>query len=61
MRENKERLGKTIRFSIRLPRELHRALKEESAYSKTMLGEYKSMNMLITEIIEERIKEKGVE
>jgi len=56
MRENKEREGKTIRFSIRIPREAHRLLKEESAYSRAMIGEYKSMNTLITELIEERYK-----
>lgn len=51
MRENKERLGKTVRFSIRLPKEVHRWLKEKSENSRDILGEYRSMNEYITDVL----------
>ena len=51
MRENKEKEGKTIRFSIRLPKEEHKWLKEKSEGSRKRVGEYKSMNEYITEIV----------
>lgn len=54
MRENKERIGKTIRFSIRIPREAHRWLKERSESSRGK--DYVSMNEMITALIEEAMK-----
>lgn len=50
MRENKEREGKTVRFSIRLPREIHRWLKERMEISREN-GEYKSINRDIEEMV----------
>lgn len=51
MRENKEKTGKTIRFSIRLPKEVHIWLKEKSTNSRNILGEYRSMNEYITDVL----------
>lgn len=51
MRENKEKEGKTIRFSIRLPKEVHSWLKEKSESSRDILGEYISMNEYITSVL----------
>lgn len=55
MRENKEREGKTVRFSIRIPKEVHEWLKEKSAMSREVIGEYRSMNEYITNLL---VKEK---
>ena len=57
MRENKERAGKTIRFSIRLPTEIHEWLKEESEKSREE-GRYRSMNGEIVEIIKREKKRR---
>ena len=51
MRENKEKEGKTIRFSIRLPKEVHSWLKEKSESSRDIVGEYISMNEYITSVL----------
>lgn len=51
MRENKEKEGKTIRFSIRLPKEVHKWLKRKSISSREIVGEYKSMNEYITDVL----------
>lgn len=51
---NKDKEGKTVRFSIRLPKEQHEWLKEQSGY----IGEnarYISMNRLIAAIIQNYI------
>lgn len=50
-RINKEKKGITVRFSIRLPKEVHRWLKEKSANSER----YKSMNTIIEEILREKM------
>ena len=57
MRENKEKEGKTIRFSIRLPREVHKWLKWKSENSRDILGEYRSMNEYITDVLIKEMKE----
>lgn len=51
MRENKEKLGKTIRFSIRLPKYQHIWLKNRSENTKGST-EYESMNTIISEAID---------
>lgn len=52
---NKEREGKTIRFSIRLPKEQHEWLKEQSGY-RGEKAKYISMNRLISAIIQNYIE-----
>ena len=52
MRENKENLGKTIRFSIRLPKYQHMWIKNRSLSTKGT-DEFISMNKIISEAIEE--------
>lgn len=52
MAENKERLGKTVRFSIRIPKYQHIWLKNRSECSKNT-ETYESMNTIIVEAIEE--------
>lgn len=52
---NKEKEGITVRFSIRLPRELHTWLK---ARSSSLKEERISMNDIIIEAIEEYILEE---
>lgn len=52
---NKEREGKTVRFSVRLPKEQHEWLKKKSGH----IGEekrYVSMNKLISAIIQNYIE-----
>lgn len=49
---NKEKAGLTVRFSIRLPKELHSWLK---ARSEMTLSERLSMNDIIIEALEEYI------
>lgn len=56
MRTNKEREGKTVRFSIRLPKEVHRWLKERTERSKKE-GRYRSINRDIEEIVRKEMKE----
>lgn len=48
-RVNKEKQGLTVRFSIRLPREIHKWVKERSQSSE----KYLSMNEIIKEALEE--------
>ena len=50
MRENKENLGKTIRFSIRLPKYQHIWIKNRSLSTKGT-DEFISMNKIISEAI----------
>lgn len=47
MAENKEKTGKTIRFSVRLPKEMHRWLKDRSRNTE----KYISMNRIIEEAV----------
>lgn len=54
MRENKEKAGKTVRFSIRIPREQHEWLKKRSEASRG--AKFESINRHIISLIE---KEKG--
>lgn len=54
-RINKEKEGLTVRFSVRLPKEQHRWLKEKSI--KTKGNNFRSMNEYISEAIE-LLKEK---
>lgn len=54
MRENKERAGKTVRFSIRIPKEIHKALKEKSELSRGT--KFESINRYIVKAIEREIK-----
>lgn len=58
MRENKEKEGKTIRFSVRLPKEVHRWLKEKSDTSREIIGEYRSMNEYITDVLVKEMNER---
>lgn len=53
-RENKEKLGKTIRFSVRLPRYQHRWLKARSESTKGTEN-FESMNEIISKALEEYI------
>ena len=57
MREriNKEKIGKTVRFSIRLDRRVHEKLKERMERSREE-GRYKSMNRDIEEIVRNGLK-----
>lgn len=57
MRENKERVGKTVRFSIRIPKEVHRWLKGKSEESREIIGEYRSMNEYITNLLIKEMEE----
>jgi Arc/MetJ-type ribon-helix-helix transcriptional regulator len=50
-RVNKEKQGMTVRFSVRLPKEIHSWLKARSQSSET----YLSMNEIIKEALEEYI------
>lgn len=50
MRENKEREGKTVRFSIRLPKEEHEWLKARMEESRKGI-EYRSINRDIAEMV----------
>lgn len=52
---NKEREGKTVRFSVRLPKEQHEWLKEQSGY-RGETNKYISMNRLIAAIIQNYIE-----
>lgn len=52
MAENKEKLGKTIRFSIRLPKYQHKWLKSRSESTKGTEN-FESMNSIISDAIKE--------
>ena len=52
---NKEKEGKTIRFSVRLPKSQHEWLKEQSGY-RGETNRYVSMNRLIAAIIQQYIE-----
>lgn len=52
MAENKEKLGKTVRFSIRLPKYQHKWLKNRSESTKGTEN-FESMNSIISNAIEE--------
>ncbi len=51
---NKEKQGKTIRLSIRIPKEVHNWVKSRSENTKGI--NYTSMNKIITEAIIEYMK-----
>jgi len=60
VRENKEKAGKTVRFSIRIPREQHEWLKKRSEASRGK--NFESINRHIIRIIEkERGRYEGIE
>ena len=50
-RENKEKLGKTIRFSVRLPYYQHKWLKSRSESTKGT-SNFESMNEIISQALE---------
>lgn len=50
-RENKEKLGKTIRFSVRLPYYQHKWLKSRSESTKGT-NNFESMNEIISQALE---------
>ena len=52
MAENKEKLGKTIRFSIRLPKYQHQWVKNRSESTRGTEN-FESMNSIISDAIEE--------
>ena len=52
MAENKEKLGKTIRFSIRLPKYQHQWVKNRSESTRGT-DNFESMNSIISDAIEE--------
>lgn len=52
MAENKEKLGKTIRFSIRLPKYQHQWVKNRSESTKGTEN-FESMNSIISDAIQE--------
>lgn len=52
MAENKEKTGKTIRFSIRLPKYQHKWLKNRSDSTRGTES-FESMNSIISNAIEE--------
>ena len=52
---NKEKTGKTVRFSIRLDRELHEKLKKRMEESREN-GRYRSMNRDIEELVKNGLK-----
>lgn len=54
---NREKTGKTVRFSIRLDRRLHEKLKERMERSRER-GEYKSMNRDIEEIVKNGLRDE---
>lgn len=59
-RINKEKLGITMRFSIRLPKEQHKRLKDVSNATRGIEGvQFKSMNDIISEAIDFYFK-KGI-
>ena len=51
MRENKEKEGKTIRFSIRLPKYQHMWVKSRSENTRGT-QDFESMNKIISEAID---------
>lgn len=51
-RENKEKIGKTVRFSIRLPYYQHKWIKSRSESTKGT-NNFESMNKIISEAIKE--------
>lgn len=51
-RENKEKLGKTVRFSVRLPYYQHMWLKSRSNSTKGT-NDFESMNEIISKAIKE--------
>lgn len=52
MAENKEKLGKTIRFSIRLPKYQHQWVKNRSESTRGT-DNFESMNSIISDAIQE--------
>ena len=54
---NKEKTGKTVRFSIRLERELHEKLKKRMEESRES-GRYRSMNRDIEEIVRRGLEQR---
>lgn len=54
MRENKEKTGKTIRFSVRLPYYQHKWLKSRSNSTKGTEN-FESMNEIISKALEQYI------
>lgn len=52
MAENKEKLGKTIRFSIRLPKYQHQWVKNRSESTRGTEN-FESMNSIISDAIQE--------
>lgn len=50
--ENKEKMGKTIRFSIRLPKYQHQWVKNRSESTKGT-NDFESMNSIISDAIKE--------
>lgn len=52
---NKEKTGKTVRFSIRLPKNEHKWVKEQSEMTKKTKN-YRSMNDIITEAVKKFIE-----
>ena len=58
MRENKEKTGKTIRFSIRLPKYQHIWIKNRS-YGTKGTNDFESMNRIISEAIDYYMGIKG--
>lgn len=53
-RENKEKMGKTVRFSVRLPFYQHKWLKARSERTRGTNG-FESMNEIISKALEEYI------
>lgn len=51
MSQNKEKIGETIRFSIRLPKRQHMWLKEQSIKTKNSYY-FESMNSIIEKAID---------
>lgn len=51
VRINKEKIGETIRFSIRLPKEQHRWLKDVSSRTRAEGEEFVSMNTIISDAV----------
>lgn len=49
---NKEKLGLTVRFSVRLPREQHKWIKDFCEKTTKNSGKYVSMNDYISEALE---------
>lgn len=54
-RVNKEKAGLTVRFSIRLPKEQHKWLKEQCDNAKNN-NSYVSMNTIISEALKKYIE-----